>query len=146
MIESLNITGTVNLELYNKGGVKINSMNVSNLVTTLGKNFIVRKIINDAEDVSTIAIGTGTTAANVNDTDLDTSLASATILFSSVDSVDTNIVSFTTTFEEGEGTGSITEVGLFSDNSALLCRTVLTTPFEKSPTDYLTVTWKIKIG
>ena len=148
MKESLNITGAVELILKDSAGWVKQSLMINNLVTTAGKNFVVRKIDNDAEDVGFIAIGSGTTAPTVDDTDIETELASNAVLFTSVDSVNTDIISFTTTFAEGVGTGTVNEVALLSDSDPqkLLCRAVLTTPFDKSGTDYLTVTWKIKIG
>jgi len=146
MKEHLNITGTVKLRSHDKDGNLIMSMTVNNLVTTAGKNLIVRKINNDAEDIDSISIGSGTTAPTLTDTDMETELANNTILFQSVDAVNTNEILFTTTFEENVGTGTINEVGLFSDSDTLVCRAVLSTPFEKSASEYLTVTWKIKIG
>lgn len=148
MKESLEIVGTVRLELKNKRGETISQHFVHNLVTTAGKNFVVRKIDNDSEDVGFIAIGSGTTAATVSDTDIETLLSKQAVAFTSIDSINTNEILFTASFEENEGTGTVNEVALFSDSTPqkLLCRAVLDTPFDKSATDYLTVTWKIKIG
>lgn len=146
MKEHLDVTGTVKLRLHDKEGNLIMSMSTNNLVTTAGKNFIVRKINNDAEDIDSISIGSGTTAPTLTDSDVETELANNSVLFQSVDTVNTNEILFTTTFEENVGTGTINEVGLFTDSNTLVCRTVLSSPFEKSASEYLTVTWKIKIG
>lgn len=146
MKEHLDVTGTVKLRLHDREGNLIMSMATNNLVTTAGKNFIVRKINNDAEDIDSISIGSGTTAPALTDSDVETELANNSVLFQSVDTVNTNEILFTTTFEENVGTGTINEVGLFTDSNTLVCRTVLSSPFEKSASEYLTVTWKIKIG
>lgn len=146
MKEHLDVTGTVKLRLHDKEGNLIMSMSTNNLVTTAGKNFIVRKINNDAEDIDSISIGSGTTAPTLTDSDVETELANAAVLFQSVDTVNTNEILFTTTFVENVGTGTINEVCLFTDSNILVCRTVLSNAFEKTSSDYLTVTWKIKIG
>lgn len=146
--EHLSINGTVDISLHSLTGELKHSQTVKNLVTTAGKNFIARKILSDSETVESISIGSGNTPATVGDTQIESLLASADIRFSFVDNSDTNVVHFLATFEENVGTGTVREVCLFSNSSPqkLLCRTVVTTPFEKSPTDYLVVSWKLQIG
>jgi hypothetical protein len=148
MNELLNVQGIVEVVLRNQKGNILHQDTFKNLVTTAGKNFIVRKVANDTEEVHSISIGFGETAATLIDTELENVLANENILFSGVDTVETNVIIFTTLFAEDVGTGIIKEVGLFTDASPqkLLCRAVLSTPFEKLATDYLTVSWKIKIG
>lgn len=156
MIENINIKGNVDLQLFSQDGTLKDHRYVRNLVTTAGKEFLARKIIhgafnegtgtvNETEDVSSIAIGSGGTAAALTDTALETELADVDIRFSSTEN---NVASFITTFEENVGTGTVSEVGLLSDASPelLICRTVLDTPFSKSATDYLVVNWKLQIG
>ena len=146
MIENINIQGNVDLQLFTKDGELKDRRYVKNLVTTAGKAFLARKIIhgtynegdgttvNEVEDVSSIAIGSGTTAAALTDAALETELADIDVRFASTEN---NIASFITTFEENVGTGTIAEVGLLTDASPelLVCRTVLDTPFSKSATD-----------
>jgi hypothetical protein len=149
MIEdNLKVEGIVELELFGSDHILKHSETVNNLVTTAGKNFIVRRIKGDVEVIKSISIGSGTTPATLTDTVMGTLLAENDVLFTFVDTVNTNVLVNTTTFEEGIGTGTVNEIGLFSDSSPrkLLCRTVVSTPFVKSPTDYLNVSWKIKIG
>ena len=157
MIENINIQGNVDLQLFPKDGELKDRRYVKNLVTTAGKAFLARKLIhgtynegdgttvNEVEDVSSIAIGSGTTAAALTDAALETELADIDVRFASTEN---NIASFITTFEENVGTGTIAEVGLLTDASPelLVCRTVLDTPFSKSATDYLVVNWKLQIG
>jgi len=157
MIENIKIQGNVDLQLFTKEGELKDHRYVKNLVTTSGKAFLARKLIHGAfnegtgstidetENVSSIAIGSGTTAATLTDTTLETELADIDIRFSSTEN---NIASFITTFEENVGTGTVSEVGLLSDDSPelLICRTVLDTPFAKASTDYLVVNWKLQIG
>ena len=157
MIENINIQGNVDLQLFTKDGELKDRRYLKNLVTPAGKAFLARKIIhgtynegdgttvNEVEDVSSIASGSGTTAAALTDAALETELADIDVRFASTEN---NIASFITTFEENVGTGTIAEVGLLTDASPelLVCRTVLDTPFSKSATDYLVVNWKLQIG
>ena len=156
MIENIKIQGNVDLRLFSKDGELKDHRHVRNLVTTAGKAFLARKIIhgginegtsniNETENISSIAIGSGTTAADLTDSALETELADVDVRFSSTED---NIASFITTFEENIGTGTVGEVGLLTDATPelLVCRTVLDTPFSKSATDYLVVNWKLQIG
>lgn len=61
IVDTINVRGDVILSLYDgKGGRLKHQVEVRNLVTTAGKNYIVRKMFNDAEGVAKIAIGSGT--------------------------------------------------------------------------------------
>lgn len=147
--ENISIKGVVSVCLYDGAShVTKHEETFNNLVTTAGKNFIIRKIIDDTERVKSIGIGSGNTSATVDDIQLEAELANVDLAFEFIDTQNTNIIHFVTTFEENIGTGTVREVGLFSDSDPqkLLCRTVVTTPFEKASTDYLVVTWKIQIG
>lgn len=147
-MDELKVTGIVDVVLYSADGKVKHQESVKNLVTTAGKNFIVRKIVNDSENISSVGIGSGTTSATLLDTELESTLANEPVRFQSVDTIDTNVLINITTFEENVGNGTINEIGLFSNSTPqkLLCRTVVTTPFVKGATDYLNVSWKIKIG
>lgn len=147
--ENISVKGIVNLSLYDgKTDELKHTETVNNLVTTAGKNFIVRKILTDSEVVKSIVIGSGSTAATVDDTSIESELANIDVRFEFIDNADTNVVHFVTTFAENIGTGTIREIGLLSDSNPqkLLCRTVVTTPFQKASTDYLVVSWKLQIG
>lgn len=148
MIENLPVVGIVDIELFSSDGTVKQKTTIKNLTTVAGKNLFVRKILGDAETISSIAIGSGTTPANEADLDLEELLANEEIRFQFIDTIDTNILVNATTFPENIGTGTINEVGLFSSSlpQKLLCRAIVDTPFEKAPTDYLNVSWKIKIG
>ena len=215
--DTINVRGDVVLSVYDgKGGRLKHQMEVRNLVTTAGKNYIVRKMFGDAETVAKISIGDGamyrynitsTTSVVTNasvsgaplrytpgkltvtknnttlaassytatdgssitfvaplvngdvirvysavvtagDTAMENELAEEPIQFQFIDQTDTNLIHYITTFEENVGTGTIREVGLFSNSvpEKLLCRTALTSPFVKAATDYLVVNWKLQIG
>lgn len=147
--EKISVKGVVDLSLYDGQSHELkHSETVNNLVTTAGKNFIVRKILTDSETVKSIAIGSGNTPATVNDVEIESLLSNVDVRFEFIDNANTNVVHYVTTFAENIGTGTIREIGLLSDSTPqkLLCRTVVTTPFQKDPTDYLVVSWKLQIG
>jgi len=143
--EQIRVQGDVSVELYSQNGELIHSSGFRNLVTTAGKEFLTRKLISDPEAISSIAIGSGDTAATLADTALETSVSERSIRF---ESTENNIASFISTFEENEPSvdSTIREVGLLSDQDLLICRAVLTTPFTKATTDYLVINWKLQIG
>jgi hypothetical protein len=61
IVDTINVRGDVILSLYDgKGGRLKHQVEVRNLVTTAGKNYIVRKMFNDTEEVAKISIGSGT--------------------------------------------------------------------------------------
>lgn len=146
--EVISVRGDVTVELYSSDGSLKHREDIRNLVTTAGKNFIVRKMNGDSETINKIAIGDGSTVATLLDVSLANELARSSLQYTFVDTVETNVIRYICTFAENIGTGTIREVGLLSDSVTpkLLCRTVLTTPFSKQATDYLVVNWKLQIG
>lgn len=143
--EKLSVSGTPTIELYSNSGELIHQQTVSNLVTSEGKNFLTNKIVGLTETISFISIGTGTTAATLNDSQMESEVAKEDVRFQSTEN---NIASFIATFAEDvpSNNETITEVGLVSDNDLLICRAALDTSFVKNTTDYLVINWKIQIG
>jgi hypothetical protein len=143
-IENITVRGHVFVELYSSDEL-IHSTTFSNLVTTAGKEFLTRKLVDDPEIIQKIAIGSGTTDAELTNTALEASLVERDVRFQSTEN---NIASFISTFEENVPTTNSTvgEVGLLSDNDLLICRAALDTPFTKQTTDYLVINWKLQIG
>ena len=148
MIESINVKGIVELSLYSKDHKLKQHSEVNNLVMTAGKNFIVRKINNDSENISSIIVGTSNTPPTLTDTLAQVQASQLAEKVVSFTTVENNTIIFTSTLEENVGTGTIIEVSLLSNASPkkVLCRTVVTTPFTKAATDYLVVSWKLQIG
>lgn len=145
IIDKLNVRGDVSVRMYSSDGVIVHSQDFHNLITTLGKEFLTRKLVSDPEIISAIEIGTGTTAAQLTDTELEAAVLSRDVRF---ESTENNIASFISTFEEDAPTTStvVGEVGLLTDQNLLVCRAALDTPFTKETTDYLVVNWKLQIG
>lgn len=143
--ESLKASGALRIVITDKDGNIKEERELTNLVVTVGKNFVASRMVGVASNVmSHMAIGSGATAAVVGDTALQTELGRVALGSSTAT---TNVASYTATFPAGTGTGSITEAGILNASSAgtLLCRTVFGV-VTKSATDALSINWNITIS
>jgi hypothetical protein len=117
---------------------------VDNLVVTAGRQHIADQMADQgAAAMSHMAIGTGTTAAANTDTALETEL-DRNVLTSKTQGAgsDAHKVTFVADWAAGDGTGAITEAGIFNSASAgdMLCRSVFAVK-NKAAGDTLTLTW-----
>ena len=118
---------------------------VPNLVVTDGKQFVASRMKDTTKAaMSHMAIGTGSTAAAAGDSALG-SQADRNALTSTT--VSGAAVTYVATFAAGEGTGAITEAGLFNAASAgdMLCRTVFAV-VNKGSSDLMTITWTVTVS
>jgi hypothetical protein len=116
-------------------------------VVTVGKGFIASRMKDATATAMThMEVGTGTTAAAVGDTALQTAVASSRVTLTST-TVTTNNVAYVATFPAGTGTGALTEAGLFNASSAgtMLCRTVFSV-INKGAADTLGITWTVTVN
>ena len=137
--DSLKLTGALSIS---KNGVVVQE--TDNLVVTAGKEWVADRM-NDANTVMThMALGTGTTPAAAGDTTLDSELDRNTL---SSTTVSTNTIAYGCTWPAGDGTGAITEAGLFDAVTAgdMLARTVFSV-VNKGSSDSITITWTITIS
>jgi len=145
--DSFIIRGIPTIELYDQFGNLKQSLTQDNLIVDVGKNFIIQKAFDQLENgpdlINTIAAGSGTTAAAGSDTALENKLGETLV---SSYSVNNNEVTLFATIGENVATGTINELGILTDADLLVSRIVVSTPFEKTSTDYLNVSWKIQIG
>ena len=137
--DDLRLTGALTISL---NGVIVQE--TDNLVVTAGKNWVADRM-NDANTVMThMALGTSTTAAAVGQTalvaELDRNALTST-------TVSTNTVAYAATWAAGDGTGAITEAGIFDADPAgdMLARTVFSV-VNKGASDSITITWTITIS
>jgi hypothetical protein len=146
---NLRVTGRVHIVLRGPdGGVKCDEWH-NNLVVTSGKNHIADQLADKGEAaMSHMAIGTGTTAAAAGDTALQAELDRNALAGKTQGSgADANKITYTADWAAGDGTGAITEAGIFNSAAAgvMLCRTVFPVK-NKAAADSLTMTWILTIS
>lgn len=142
--DGIKATGVVHIVLKNPDGTVKEEETVDNLVVTTGRYHIADQMADQgAAAMSHMAIGTGTTAADHADTTLETEL-DRNVLTSKTQgsSTDANKVTYVCDWAAGDGTGAITEAGIFNSASAgdMLCRSVFSVK-NKASGDSLTMTW-----
>ena len=137
--DDLQLTGALTISL---NGVVVQETN--NLVVTAGKSWVADRM-NDANTVMThMALGTSTTAAAAGQTALVSELDRNALTSTTVS---TNTVAYAATWAAGDGTGAITEAGIFDAASSgdMLARTVFSV-VNKGASDSITITWTITIS
>ena len=144
MNDGLKLRGDVALVLRDKDGNVKDERNIKNLIVDSGLNFICDRMKNDETAMTHMALGSGSTAAAAGDTSLGSQLGSREALDS--DTVSSNTITYTASFEAGDATGAVTEAGIFNAASGgtMLCRTVFAV-VNKSADDSLSVTWQISL-
>ena len=148
--DAIKMTGNLKLVLTDEHGNVKQEEEVKNLVVTVGKNFIASSMAktttNSPAAMTHMEVGTGTTAAAVGDTALQTAVASSRVTLTST-TVTTNNVAYVASFPAGTGTGALTEAGLFNASSSgtMLCRTVFSV-INKGAADTLGITWTVTVN
>lgn len=147
MIEDITVRGSVSVALTGPDGQLKHHHQDHNLVTTVGLDWIAGRLLDASIPgaASHIGVGTGTTAAALGDTTLETPLGARQALASS--SVLNNVVTYTATFAAGVSTGAITEFGLFNavSSGTMIARAVKPV-INKEAGDSLAVVWTLTIG
>ncbi len=146
--EMLTLKGRLIIEL---NGVVVRD--IDNLVTTAGKGLVAARLASAGSTVVThMALGTGTTAALVADTTMETEVTRQAIDVSG-GTVSTNTITYTRTFAADDpdvtapATTAVTEAGLFNHASAgtMLAHTVFAV-VNKGESDTMTISWVVTIS
>ena len=144
--DGIKMTGFVTLKLFGEDGKLKDIREIHNLVVTAGKVHIADQLSSSPGQaaMSHMAIGTGTNAAAAGDTTLQTEL-DRNALTSRTDS--SNTVTYVGDWAAGDGTGAITEAGIFNAASSgtLLARTVFDV-INKGASDALQISWVLTIS
>ena len=138
--DSIKVKGALSIS---KNGVVVQE--VPNLVVSVGKTLIAARLAGSGSVLSHMAVGSGSTAAAVGDTALVTEIDRNALTVSG-GTASGATVTYATTWAAGDGTGAITEAGLFTAASggALLARTVFPV-VNKGADDVITITWEVTI-
>jgi hypothetical protein len=145
--DSIKITGNVKIDIIGADGAVKDSREIKNLVVTVGKNYIASRMKDATATAMThMELGTGTTAAAVGDTTLQTAIAGSRVTLTST-TVTANAIAYVASFPAGTGTGAVTEAGTFNAASAgtMLCRTVFSV-VNKGANDAMSITWTITVS
>lgn len=138
------VSGRVEVVLRGPDGrIKDRSV-TSNLVVAVGRHHIADQMAEQDEAyMDYMAVGTGTTPEDAADTALETEVDRNQLTSKTQGTgVDANKVTYVCDWPAGDGTGAITEGGIFNSASAgtMLCRTVFPVK-NKGAGDNLTLTW-----
>lgn len=145
-LDGMRITGEVDIVLRGPDGRVKQRELVKNLVVTTGRAHCADQMADQGDAaMAYMAIGTGTTAPLVSDTALETEI-DRNALDSKIQGTgsDANKVTYTCTWGPGDGTGAITEAGVFNSASAgiMLSRVVFDVK-NKGAGDNLVLTWTL---
>ena len=147
--ENLKLSGQLNIVLKDKTGKVKETREEKNLVVNTGLAYIVSRMKDTTKGaMSHMALGSGTTAAAAGQTDLVSILGSRETLDSTtITGTNNEKVQYVCGFEAGDGTGAVTEAGLFNASSSgdMLCLTVFSV-VNKAADDTMTVTWTITLS
>ena len=119
-----------------------------NLVVTAGKEWVADRMANANTVMTHMAVGTGSTAAAAGDTALGTVITGGrNALTVSGGTVLNNTIEYACTWAAGDGTGAITEAGIFdaATGGDMLARTVFSV-VNKGAADSMTITWTITVS
>lgn len=148
MEDNMKLTGHINFKLFDANGNLKDERDIKNVVVTVGKAYLATWLAAATQSdyfMKYVGLGTGSTAANASDTDLETPLATrATATITAPGGAVWQSVS---NFNAGVNTGAVTEAGIFSASSSgtLMARQVFTV-INKGASDTLQVTWQITIS
>ena len=139
--ENFTVTGQVTIH---KNGEVVRD--IPNTIVTAGKNDIASLISGAGSIMTHMAVGTASTAVNATDTTLATEI-DRNALSTSGGTPATNTIVFESVWNAGDGTGALTEAGLFSASTGgtMLARTVFGA-VTKGASDILTITWTVSIN
>jgi len=139
--EDLKMTGALTVE---KNGEIVHR--IRNLVVTSGRNLVASRLAGSGSVITHMGVGTGTTAAAAAQTALTSELDRNGLTVSG-GTASANTVEYASTWNAGDGTGALTEAGMFTASSGgtMLARTVFSV-VNKGINDSITITWTITIS
>ena len=141
--DGIALTGKLTISLNDKIVQETN-----NLVVTAGKEWVAARMKNTSTVMTHMGVGTGTTAAVIANTALETQHGDGRqTLTTSGGSVSGAVITFHRTFAAGNQTGAITEAGVFTaaTGGTMLCRTVFGV-VNKGALDTMTISWDVTIS
>lgn len=145
IIDGLKARGTLDITVRGPDGTIKDEKKIKNLIVDDGLEYIASRMTGTSENVmSHMAVGTGSTAAAGADTALGNEVDRNALTSTTVTS---NAIAYVCSWAAGDGTGALTEAGLFNavSSGTMLCRTVFGT-VTKGASDSMTITWTITVS
>lgn len=144
--ETLNVDGRLHIRLFDENGKLKDERKVKNTVTTYGKSGIANclKATPDVVKPGWMAIGTGTPAATLLGSELDRNA-----LTSKTNTVPSAVLTMVGDWAAGDGTGAITEAGIFdvvTANTVNMWCSASFSVINKAAGDTLSITWTLTIS
>jgi hypothetical protein len=142
--DNLKVTGDVVVTITGPDGRIKDKREIKNLVVATGKTFIAARMVGTPTVMSHMAVGAGNTTADAADTTLNSELGRAVLTAAGSTGP---VVTYTSSFAPGTGTGAVVEAGIFNDGTSgtMLCRTVFAV-VNKGADDAMSITWAITVS
>lgn len=148
MNEQITATGQLDITITRADGSREVDQ-VKNLVVTTGRNHIANQLASQSEaGVSHMSIGEGTTTPVIGDTALETEVSRKAFTSKNQGTgADANKVVYLAEWAPGEGTGAISEAGMFNSATAgvMLTRSTFAVK-NKGAGDSLSIQWTLTIS
>ena len=147
----------INEQLTMKGHLQIELngelvRDLDNLVVTNGKRWVASRMKSDASGgdalMTHMGVGTGTTDPVVGNTSLETQVGSRKA-FTTATAQAAAVVTYVCAFVAGEGTGALTEAGIFNHATGTSTNMLARTEFSvvnKGASDSMTITWTVTVS
>ena len=144
------ISGHARVELRDTFGALKELREIDNVFTDVGDAHVADQMASTPGEanMSHMAIGTKTTTLTAGDTDLGTELdRNALTSFTQGTGANDNKVVYVGDWIAADGTGAITEAGIFNSSSAgtMLCAQTFSV-INKGASDTLQITWTVTFG
>ena len=145
MKDAMGIAGRVDLVLRGPDGTVRDERHIPNTVTALGDAHVADQLSDQGDSaMSHMAVGTGTPTATALQTEIDRNALDSTTQGTAGDD---NDVIFVCTWAAGDGTGALTEAGIFNDASAgTMFVSSSFGAINKGAADSLEITWTVTFG
>lgn len=152
ILDGINITGDVHIEVYDENGILKQKKDIPNLVVTTGKYYVAAKLAGittgEGVTISHMAIGTGGAATASGDVALVSQLGTRQALISLTHTTGTTTLTASASFTPGIIT-IISEAGLFNSStgvtSNMICRTTFGS-ISLTATDTIAISWTLTIN
>jgi len=142
--------GRLHIELFSSDGQLKEERNIDNLMTNVGEAHIADQLASSQDEsaMSHMAIGTGTTAPTSANTALEFQLDRNALTSRTQGSAgDDNDIIYVGDWAAADGTGAITEAGIFNSSaSGILLARATFAAINKEASDTLKITWTVTIG